>query len=188
MPESVHSSKSAVNRSNISVYRKQATVNRRLWRPGFTLIELLIAVTIIGVLLGGIAFAFNNARDKARDSKRKQDLSAIKGSLDLYYQDNGTYAFDTSTPSKTTFNSTDTQPWIPGLVPTYIKELPTEAKQEISGLTGNYRYVVSADKTDYTLWAILENTSDAEIYNKPTASCKRTPPSGGYNYCATHSF
>ena len=56
---------------------------------GFTLIELLVAITIIGILASIVLFSFDKAREKARDSRRKSDLAAIKAATVLYYQDLG---------------------------------------------------------------------------------------------------
>jgi len=53
----------------------------------------------------------------------------------------------------------------------------------------NFKYLYTvADSTlqSYTLWAVLENSDDLEIYSKSTAKCKKTPPANtGYNYCVT---
>jgi prepilin-type N-terminal cleavage/methylation domain-containing protein len=162
-------------------------------KSGFTLIELLVVISIIGVLVAGGTFAFNNARDKARDSTRKQDLGAIKGALTLYFEDNSTYPYDTSDPTKTDYISDEPVPWIPNLVPTYIKVLPIDLRQSISGFTGTYVYVVPTGasgepKKEYVLWAQLENTSDPDIYSEPNAPCKKSPPSVEYNYCLEPEF
>lgn len=55
---------------------------------GFTLIELLVVIAIIGILAALILASVTGARAKARDAKRKSDLSQIKRALAMYYQDN----------------------------------------------------------------------------------------------------
>lgn len=58
---------------------------------GFTLIELIVVIAIIGVLATLIINNLNDARTRARDSKKKQELVALKTGLRLYYNDFQTY-------------------------------------------------------------------------------------------------
>src|SRR3990167_7851878 len=129
MPKLVRSLEFVVGRLKTTHYPLPTTYWRRR-RLGFTLIELLVAITILGILATSTAVVYDNVRDKGRDNKRKQDLSAIKGALSLYFQDNGYYPCDTTPPNdctKTSFVSSETQPWIPGLVSgSYIKNLPVD--------------------------------------------------------------
>lgn len=158
--------------------RKRAVTIKQL-HYGFTLIELLVAITIIGILISVSTVAFNNARAKGRDNKRKQDLASISGALTLYFQDNGNYPCQQVFPTacvKVNFNSSETAPWIPGLVSGYIAALPVDST---SGR--NYLYVVGADHRSYTVWANLENTSDSGIL-----ACSGAP--SGYNYCVKPQF
>ena len=60
-------------------------------KKGFTLIELIVVISIIGVLSTLIINNLNDARARARDSKRKQELSGLKTALRLYYNDYQTY-------------------------------------------------------------------------------------------------
>jgi len=58
---------------------------------GFTLIELLVVISIIGFLASMAIFAFNNARMKARDTKRLADIRQVQYALELYFDNNGEY-------------------------------------------------------------------------------------------------
>lgn len=104
---------------------KRLTLNAK---RGFTLIELMVVVSIIGILVGSASIFFNNARDKARDSKRKQDLVAIKQALTSYYQDNDYYPQCSGSDNEC--DSTEGDSWIQGLVEGgYLNKLPKDPKQ-----------------------------------------------------------
>jgi general secretion pathway protein G len=60
-------------------------------KKGFTLIELLVVVAIIGLLSTLSIVALNNARARARDSRRLADIKQIQTALELYYSDIGLY-------------------------------------------------------------------------------------------------
>ena len=60
-------------------------------KKSFTLIELLVVIAIIGVLAALIIPSINNARTKARDAKRLEDLRQFSLALEMYYSDNNHY-------------------------------------------------------------------------------------------------
>lgn len=109
----------SIHHSLLTIYSKS---------KGFTLIELLVTISIIGILVGSASIFFNNARDKARDSKRKQDLVALKQALTSYYQDNDYYPQCSGSDNEC--DSTEGDSWIPGLIEGgYINKLPKDPKQ-----------------------------------------------------------
>jgi prepilin-type N-terminal cleavage/methylation domain-containing protein len=59
--------------------------------PGFTLVELLAVIAIIGILTGIIMVNIGGLRAKARDARRKADLSQIQNALELYYAEHDLY-------------------------------------------------------------------------------------------------
>jgi len=91
---------------------------------GFTLIELLIAVAIVGIVTGIGLRVLPSGQTKGRDAQRKQDLQNLKVSLELYFQENGSYPG----VSGTSYPSSPSDPnWIPGMAP--YTSLPVDPKQ-----------------------------------------------------------
>jgi len=60
-------------------------------QKGFTLVELLVVISIIGFLATSSIVTLDNARKKARDTRRLADISQIRKALEVYYQDNNQY-------------------------------------------------------------------------------------------------
>lgn len=60
-------------------------------RQGFSLIELLVVIAIIAVLVALALPNFLGARERARDTKKKEELVQLKNALRLYYNDRQTY-------------------------------------------------------------------------------------------------
>lgn len=53
-------------------------------KRGFTLIELLVVISIISLLSSIVLSSLNNARAKARDARRYQDIHNINNAIQLY--------------------------------------------------------------------------------------------------------
>jgi general secretion pathway protein G len=102
---------------------------------GFTLIELIIVVSIIAILSGIVILVINPAfyQGKARDGRRKTDLAVLQNSLELYYEENGSY------PGSGNLAALD---------PTYISNVPSDPKG------GNYNYF--SNGTHYEINVALE--------------------------------
>lgn len=54
---------------------------------GFTLVELLVTISILATLIAVLLPNLMGTRQKARDSKKIQELGAVKNALRLYYND-----------------------------------------------------------------------------------------------------
>ena len=59
-----------------------------MYKKGFTLIELLVVISIISILASVVLTSLNDARGKARDAQRLQELRAIQSALELFALDN----------------------------------------------------------------------------------------------------
>jgi prepilin-type N-terminal cleavage/methylation domain-containing protein len=129
---------------------------------GFTLIEVLTVVAILSVFASVIYALGVKAQARANDVRRIADLTQVKTSLELYYNDYRSYPNTLVSGSRKWYgNCAIDQTWgvggksttggtgyIPSLAPTYIPVLPVDPKP----LT-NFCYLYSSDGTDYMLLA-----------------------------------
>jgi general secretion pathway protein G len=117
-----------------------------LEQGGFTLLELLIVIVIIGILALLILPNITSAPKKARDTRRKTDLTAIQKGLEEYYIDDNAYP---ATLSNLTAGSAP-----------ILKSVPTDPKNTSPYV---YTYVPppsGGPYSGYTLSACLENDQD----------------------------
>jgi len=115
-------------------------------KKAFTLIELLVVVAIIAMLAAISVVALNNARARARDSKRLADIKQIQTALELYFLDKNSYPASVTSGSSIADGST-----------IYMAQVPT-APQPCDCSTGCpstdlYTYAItgSSPYTSYTL-------------------------------------
>ena len=135
---------------------------------GFTLLELLIVIVIIGILALLIIPNITSAPKKARDTKRKTDLTTVRKGLEEYFVNNNSY------PAALSDLQTGSAP--------IIAQIPTDPK---NGSPAQYSYLYTpsgSPATTYTLGGCLENDQDQ---GANTAAANATgAPSG----CTTRSF
>ena len=115
-------------------------------QKGFTIIELLVVIVIIGIL---VALALPNlfaAQARGRDSDRKNEVKNLQQRLETHFNDNGVYpqALTNLNPAPTTDESQGPRGASDGY--TYTPE-PAGCTTACDG---------------YTLYAVLENTSDPD--------------------------
>ena len=162
-------------------------------RSGFTLVELLVVIAIISLLSSIVIGSLNQARARARDSKRVQDLVQMRTALELYYHQHGNYPnyFNTGGNSLERANCwecgsntyydasrlTASNPTNP-TVNSFISSRPSDPTEPTSGRwpsSGNgncygYWYKVTADRQAYKLSLVgtFEGTLLNQYANIPT--------------------
>ncbi len=142
----------------------------------FTLIEVIIVVSIIALLSTVILYAnIKGSLQKARDSKRKQDLNKLVRTFEDYYNDRLVYP--QPNPGYGTISGAD---W--GMeFPQYNITLPKDP------LSPGQTYYYDSDtysQTYFVLYAKLENKDDTDI--TLTGCQDGCGPNLAYNY-AVHS-
>lgn len=136
---------------------------------GFTLIELLVVIMILGVMAALITGNFFTSLKKGRDAKRKADLEQVQRALEMYYEDKKAY------PTTLTFGEKLCENNPCGASDkVYMQKVPNDP---ISGKSYEY---LSADGTDYKLFACLENNLQmlpyiSSGYTISCGKCNGTP-------------
>ena len=121
---------------------------------GFTLLELLIVIVIIGILALLIIPNITSAPKKARDTKRKTDITTVRKGLEEYFVNNNVY------PTLLTDLQSGSAP--------IIKTIPTDPKNSGAYV---YTYTPAASNSTYTLKACLENDADNSANTATDATC-----------------
>ena len=67
------------------------TVTTGKSQRGFTLIELLIVVTLVIVLAGIGLSTYSTSVNRAKEAVLRENLRMVRGSIDQFYADKGTY-------------------------------------------------------------------------------------------------
>jgi prepilin-type N-terminal cleavage/methylation domain-containing protein len=136
-------------------------------QKGFSLIELLTVIAIVGILAGIVFVATGSARARARDVKRKQELTQIGRFLaasNCYMPNAGAGEYDLAE----LFNEVKAK----YSQVAQVANLPIDPKSGSETQT-NYRYQVIADN-HCILYANLENENEAITLSTLTA-----PTAGG---------
>jgi len=152
-------------------------------KRGFTLVELVIVVGIIAVLASLVIVNLSPPRSKSRDQKRKADLLAIQGALELYFATNrsfpstgGTWSGEPPVFGGKGYSGPDG--YVPNLAPNFITVLPSDPTRRASsaagGCTDNHAgYLYQSDGKDYKVIANCTPEiaiSDRDPFYDPTFS------------------
>jgi len=117
-------------------------------QKGFSLVELLVVIAIIGILSTLAVIYLGGASEKARDSKRIDDITKLANAMELYKQETGTYLSGYNNCLATGLGfRTDLKPLVTqGL----IGEIPCDPVEETFGHGSTYYYFRRA--TPITWW------------------------------------
>lgn len=114
-------------------------------KKAFTLIELLVVIAIIGILATLAVVALQQARSRARDSKRVADVKQLQTALELFFNENGRYPTDGEWSSGSIGSNS-------GELYMYnIPAAPTPADGECLNSSNTYQYSPGIDGSTYTL-------------------------------------
>lgn len=113
-------------------------------RKGFTLLEMLVVVGIIAILVSmGIA-SYSTAQKKARDAKRKSDLTAIRNAFEQYYS-LCSYKYPSTLPASGTNLTASTADCTSLAADVVILKMPADP------LGGNYQCGGTCGTSGYTV-------------------------------------
>ncbi len=139
----------------------------RSFRSGFTLVELLVVIAILGILAVISLTSFQTSQMKARDARRKSDLSQIAKAMELFYNDNERYPgslagnilgceYDPENGTGSSCEWGDEEKQFTDGKTVYLKSIP---KDPSGGL--NYYYRSTNNNQSFQLYAHLENSQDS---------------------------
>ncbi|MCK9438680.1 MAG: FISUMP domain-containing protein [Patescibacteria group bacterium] len=120
-------------------------------RKAFTLIELLVVIAIIGILATLAVVALQQARSRARDSKRVADVKQTQTALELFFNEQGRYPTVEEWNSGTLITSSGEMLMID------IPSAPYPADGVCDASQNDFYYQVSEDYSTYTLSFCLGN-------------------------------
>lgn len=137
-------------------------------KNGFSLIEILVVIAIIGIIATIISVSLLGARDKARDTKRKAEISQIGRFLTIscYLPDSGEGIYDLI-PLAQEILAKNPQ------YQKYFKTIPRDPKTG-TDTESKYIYIVNDAGDKCALYANLENEKE-----KVTLSIIQPTPKGG---------
>ena len=125
-------------------------------KKGFTLIELLVVIAIIGILAALIIVSLSGARQKATDTKYKNNLRALGTAMETYALDQSTVGYISSVEAAV--NPTT----LSALYPNYVNSNTAgSGVWDFGSQTARYKSnPTSGTSTSYAMGVVLGNSGD----------------------------
>lgn len=137
---------------------------------GFTLVELLVVMAIIGVLSSIILASTNAQRQKARDTKRVQEIKQIQQALEVFITNQGSYPALLSNLVSSNF----------------LPVVPIPPSGASGSCSASYCYLPSTTLATYHLGVNLENPGaepqdDKDCNSLTNSNCNGVFGAGGFD-------
>lgn len=172
-----------------STFRQVSILNSQFsTSSGFTLIELLVVIGIIAVLITALFTFINPSKQlqRARDAKRKSDLTQIRTAIEDYKADTGLYPISSAFvgtgrplgwPSASDCDSLiNSGNNLSANGKSYLKIIPCDP-QGNSSRYNNGLYWYSSDGYAYTIATCLEDNAASGRYIYSSSASIPIPPS-----------
>lgn len=167
-------------------------------RQGFSLIELLVVIAIMAMIIAVSLPNYISTRERARDTKRKEEVQQLKTALRMYYNDFQAYpasdSFGCGTGKLNYIKSCGPDhnaccPCNPSIdfgigtdCPTvYMKKFPSQF-----GSSMFYYQALSGD--DFCLKVPLENAADSDTYTNKYAAGKYSCAAACGSNCSSNDY
>lgn len=129
-------------------------------KKGFTLVELLVVMSILAIMVAIVSATLNPIAlvNKARDSRRKNDLNKIKIAFEAYFANKGSYPTTDEVSGVSGWNKRENCNKEISQMKSYLRTLPCDPKGT------PYEIIIINSKT-FKIITNLENTKDIDIPN-----------------------
>ena len=149
-----HNLKSQISNLKIK-FLEPWSLRLEAYSKGFTLIELLVVIAIIGILTSVLMVNFIGVRQRARDAERKSQLKQLQAAFEVYRSDNGQYPCFAGGCTANDANTIDN-------LLTEIEDYLSDDVVDPLNTSSCPNYLVSSTGSNYTIYAVLENSNDAD--------------------------